>query len=100
MDSEEHLEIQHARRIGHPQTDEGPYYHDTLWETYKGSVKGKLGGAIIGALLGAAVGVAAAIALPFFGGAVLTVGALGMTVAGFSAGGMLYGAHEFADNNR
>jgi hypothetical protein len=100
MDTTEQLEIQHAQRLGHPETDEGPYYHDSWWESYKGSVKGKLGGVVIGAAMGAAVGVAAAIAIPFVGGALLTTGALAMTVSGFTAAGMLYGAHEFADVGR
>jgi hypothetical protein len=100
MDSKEDIEIQEAQRKGHPETDEGPYYHESWWESYKGSVKGKLGGAVIGALMGAAIGVAAAIAIPFFGGALLTAGALAMTVSGFAAAGMLYGAHEFADVGR
>jgi hypothetical protein len=100
MDTKEDIEIQEAQRKGHPETDEGPYYHESWWESYKGSVKGKLGGAVIGALMGAAIGVAAAIAIPFFGGALLTAGALAMTVSGFAAAGMLYGAHEFADVGR
>jgi hypothetical protein len=100
MDSKEDIEIQEAQRKGHPETDEGPYYHESWWESYKGSVKGKLGGAVIGALMGAAIGIAAAIAIPFFGGALLTAGALAMTVSGFAAAGMLYGAHEFADVGR
>ncbi len=46
MDTEEHIEIQKAIRDGRPETDEGPYYHESWWESYKGSVKGKLGGSI------------------------------------------------------
>jgi hypothetical protein len=97
MDSKEHYEIQEARRLGNPQTDEGPYYHDTQWESYKGGVKGKLGGAIIGAGLGAAAGVIAAVAIPFVGGALLGTTALALTISGFTAAGMAYGAHEFSE---
>lgn len=95
MDTSEHVEIQEAHHLGRPQTDEGPYYHESWWESYKGSVKGKMGGAVIGAGMGAAVGVAATIAIPLLGGALLTAGALAMTVSGFAAAGMLYGAHQF-----
>ena len=95
MDTSEHVEIQEAKHLGHPQTDEGPYYHDSWWESYKGSVKGKLGGAVIGAGMGAAIGVAAVIAIPLVGGALLTASALAMTVSGFAAAGMMYGAHQF-----
>jgi len=96
MDSEENEHIQKAAQAGHSQTDEGPYYHRSWWESYKGGVKGKLGGLVIGALIGAAVGLAAAgiaaVALPH-----LAIGAAVAIVGGFSAGGMLYGAHEFSD---
>ena len=60
MDTEEDLEIQKAKLAGHTQTDEGPYYHKSWWESYKGGVKGKLGGVVIGALVGAVIGVIAA----------------------------------------
>jgi hypothetical protein len=94
MDTEEHIEINHAKNGGYPYTDEGPYYHHAWWESYKGGVKGKLGGLVIGALIGAAAGVAAAAALSFAG-----IGAAGIAavIGGFAAGGMVYGAHEFND---
>jgi len=94
MDTEEDLEIQKAFRTGQSQTDEGPYYHTSWWESYKGGVKGKLGGIAVGALPGAAVGLVAAAVLSFVvpGG----VSILAVT-AGFAAAGMIYGAHEFSE---
>ena len=98
MDTEEHIEIQKAIMNGHPETDEGPYYHDSWWESYKGGVKGKLGGAVIGALIGAAMGGIACI-LPFLIPGLPAVGTLaaGGLIASFAAGGMMYGAHEFSE---
>jgi hypothetical protein len=97
MDSEENNKIQEAMKSGYTQTDEGPYYHKSWWESYKGGVKGKLGGVVIGAILGALVGVVAAgvaaLALP----AGLTFAAGAAIAGGFSAGGMMYGAHEFSE---
>jgi len=95
MDTEEDTEIRIAKFIGRPETDEGPYYHDAWWESYKGSVKGKLGGAVIGGLVGLAVGLAAAAVLPLVG-AVSTI-STGVMIAAFSAGGMIYGMHEFSE---
>ena len=95
MDTEEDLKIQHAIRTGKSETDEGPYYHDSWWESYKGSVKGKLGGGAIGAIIGGLVGVVAAAAIVATGGAAL--GVAGTIVGGFAAAGMLYGSHEFSD---
>lgn len=93
MDTEEHLELKDRRFHGKPETDEGPYYHDSWWEAYKGSVKGKLGGSIVGTFIGTLVGVGvAAILAPTAGLAVAAV-----TVAGFAGAGLLYGAHEFSD---
>ncbi len=100
MDTAEAHEIKQAQKHGHPETDEGPYYHDAWWESYKGSVKGKLGGAVIGAGMGAVIGVAATMMLPIFGGVALGAAAVAMTVSGFSAAGLMYGAHEFADVGR
>ncbi len=97
MDTEEDLEIQKAKLAGHTQTDEGPYYHKSWWESYKGGVKGKLGGVVIGALVGAVIGIVAAgvaaLAIPTG----LTIGAAAAVAGGFAAGGMIYGAHEFSD---
>jgi len=95
MDSEEHKEVQHAIRHGHPETDEGPYYHEAWWEAYKGGVKGLLGGLLIGAGVGVVIGlpVAGALAALEIGG--LTTAAIPGIVAAFSAGGMMVGAHEF-----
>ena len=94
MDSEEQYEIRLAQLEGRSETDEGPYYHNSWWEAYKGSVKGKLGGAIIGAGIGAVVGVAAVVALPLAG---VAIASTALTVGGFSAAGMLYASHEFSD---
>jgi len=94
MDSSENHEIQKAQKFGHPETDEGPYYHEAWWESYKGSVKGKFGGAVIGAGLGAVVGIAAILCAPI-AGVLITGGVIAATVGGFSAAGMLYGAHQF-----
>jgi hypothetical protein len=93
MDTEEHIEIQKSISRGQPTTDEGPYYHETWWESYKGSVKGELGGAIIGGVVGAIVGGIAALTLPIFGASALLAWG---TVAGFSAAGMWIGAERFS----
>ncbi len=95
MDTEEHIKIQQAIQNGHPETDEGPYYHESWWESYKGGVKGYLGGAIAYTGVGTAIGLATAAVLIFTGLAVATA-ALPI-VAGFAAAGLLYGAHEFND---
>lgn len=97
MDTEEDVKIQKAIRLGKPQTDEGPYYHEPWWESYKGSIKGKLGGLIIGAAVGALVGAIAAFALPAIGAITLTAGGVGGMIAATAAAGMLYGLHEFGD---
>lgn len=97
MDTEESLKIQKAAASGYTQTDEGPYYHKSWWESYKGGVKGKLGGVVIGALIGAIVGVVAAAVMSLALPAGLTIGAAAAVTGGFAAGGMMYGAHEFSE---
>lgn len=97
MDTEEHVKIKRLQGSGRPETDEGPYYHESWWESYKGGVKGKLGGLIIGALTGAAVGAVAVIMIGMLGNVALGAGAIAAIVGGFSAGGLLYGAHEFSE---
>lgn len=96
MDTEEHIEIQKAKVEGHSLRDEGPYYHHSWWESYKGGVKGKIGGLFIGALIGLIAGATAAAAISLLPG-VPELGALSFTaiIGGFTAGGMLYGAHDF-----
>jgi hypothetical protein len=97
MDTEEQVELKKAMRDGRPETDEGPYYHESWWESYKGGVKGKLGGLIIGTALGAVVGTAAAAVVATLGGVTLGLGGLAAMVGGFSAAGLIYGAHEFSE---
>lgn len=94
MDSEEHHEVTEALRKGAPETDEGPYYHKTWWEGYKGGVKGLLGGLLLGACVGSVIGMGAAgimLSLDLVG-----TGLVGGIVAAFAAGGMLLGAEEFS----
>ena len=94
MDSEEHHEITEAQRKGLPETDEGPYYHKTWWEGYKGGVKGLLGGLLLGACVGSVIGMGAAgIMLSM---ELVSTGLVGSVVAAFAAGGMLLGAEEFS----
>lgn len=97
MDTEEQREIVKLQHEGRPATDEGPYYHESWWESYKGGVKGTLGGLIIGAAIGAAAGAViagiAAVAAP----AGIGLGTAGLIVAGVSTFGMFEGAHKFAN---
>ncbi len=97
MDTEEQLEIKRAQRDGRPETDEGPFYHDAWWESYKGGVKGKLGGLVIGTALGMAVGALAAAVIGTVGGVALGTGGVAAIIGGFAAGGLLYGSHEFSE---
>lgn len=98
MDTEEDIEIKEAERLGKVQTDEGPYYHEPWWESYKGSVKGKLGGLIIGALVGALIGTGAAFILPLIGAIEIASGYGALSIIGAAAAmGMAYGLHEFSD---
>lgn len=94
MDSEKHQEIQELIRSGRQPSDEGPFYHHTFWEAYKGSIKGKLGGTVIGALMGAVVGVAVFAILP------VGIAGAGAIIGGFAAAGMIYGGHEFSEIGR
>lgn len=96
MDTEEAREIAHHQYIGRPETDEGPYYHESWWEAYKGGVKGLLGGLIIGGGVGAIAGVMAAGAIALILGGAVTPLAVGGIVLGFSAFGAYHGASEFA----
>jgi len=93
MDTKEHIEIQEAIQQGLPATDEGPYYHEPWWESYKGSIKGYLGGAVAYTGVGAAIGLATA-GLLFFTGLAAAATVMPI-VAGCAAAGLLYGAHEF-----
>ncbi|MBV8939155.1 MAG: hypothetical protein JO089_04885, partial [Alphaproteobacteria bacterium] len=94
MDTEEAKEIAHHQRIGHPQTDEGPYYHNAWWEGYKGGVKGMLGGLIIGAIVGALMGALVTGGLALAGIPLAGIG-IAAVIGGFSALGAYHGAHEF-----
>lgn len=95
MDSAEHKEIQELIKEGRHPSDEGPFYYHSFWQAYKGGVRGKVGGFLIGTLLGVASGlVAAACLLPVAGISSLTI------IGGFTAAGMLYGAHEFSEVGR
>jgi hypothetical protein len=92
MDSEKHHEIQKLIKNGRSPCDEGPFYHHTFWESYKGSIKGKLGGLIIGGMIGAIVGAAASLAIPAISATAI--------MASLAAAGALYGAHEFGESGR
>jgi hypothetical protein len=94
MDSLDVQKLKKARSQGQSETDEGPYYHKSWWEAYKGSAKGKFGGAIIGAAVGALIGIIAAPVLAIAGIATATAS---LTIVGLAAAGMVYGAHEFGD---
>lgn len=97
MDTEKHIHIQHKLDIGKSPNDEGPYYHHTWWEAYKGGVKGKLGGVAIGSIIGAAMGIAVVAAVAVLSGVVISAGGILATIGGFTAAGLLYGAHEFSE---
>jgi hypothetical protein len=94
MDSEKYLKLEKAIEDGQSPSDEGPFYHHSFWEAYKGSIKGKLGGIVIGAVMGLAVATVTATALAFAGLAAGAVGTAFVTVAG---AGMLYGMIEFGE---
>lgn len=97
MDSEKHNEIQDLVKKGRPAGDEGPFYHHTFWESYKGSVKGKFGGLVIGLLVGAVVGAATALLLPYIGVTGVTAAT---AIGGMSVMGMAYGMKEFGEVGR
>jgi hypothetical protein len=101
MDTEKYLEVQRKIRKGQSPNDEGPFYHHSKWESYKGSIKGKLGGAIIGGLVGAVIGgvVAGLLATGIVGPglAALGIGKIALTVAAMAGAGIMYGMHEFGD---
>lgn len=99
MDSEEHHHIENLIANGRPANDEGPFYHHTFWESYKGSVKGKLGGLIIGGTIGLLVGGIAVGILSLIPGIIIAPIALGI-IGGVSVAGMMYGAHEFSEVGR
>jgi hypothetical protein len=96
MDSEEHHEIEKLKSEGRHPGNEGPFYHHSFWESYKGSVKGKLGGSFIGLVIGAAAGCIAAL---FLGPMVSTTAAI-TAIGGFAAAGLFYGAQEFSETGR
>lgn len=96
MDTEEARKIAHHASLGKPETDEGPYYHESWWEAYKGAVKGVIGGLAIGAGLGLAVGAVAVGALALIGGVTVTTALAGSVALGFSGLGAVLGAHEFS----
>ncbi len=107
MDSEEHDKIQKLIATGRSANDEGPFYHHTFWESYKGAIKGKLGGLIIGGLIGVLVGgIAFGIMAIFAGGLSASGLILGTTISakaiigGLGVAGMVYGAHEFSEVGR
>lgn len=99
MDSEKITHMREMIAEGRPVTDKGPYSHRGFWEGYKGSVEGKLGGSVIGGILGTAAGILAATGLLLLAPAtlVVTTAMIGTTIAGFTAAGLVYGAHEFSD---
>jgi hypothetical protein len=96
MDSEERKHIDHLTATGRPETDQGDYYHDAWWESYKGGVKGMLGGIFAGGLMGSVIGGLTAAALVAVAGVPMTAGAIGLMVAAFTGFGMYHGANEFA----
>src|SRR5690349_14446719 len=97
MDSEKYLKLEKAIEDGKSPNDEGPFFHHSWWEAYKGSIKGKLGGIVVGAVMGMLVGglAAGAIALGLFGA--LGAGAAGSAFMGLTAAGILYGMYEFSE---
>lgn len=99
MDSEKYHEIQELAKRGRPHSDEGPFYHHSFWESYKGSVKGKLGGLAIGLLIGAVVGAVSSMLLGFAGIEIAGLAA-STIIGGSAAAGAIYGAHEFGEVGR
>ncbi len=99
MDSEKYNEVQELIKKGRSPNDEGPFYHHTFWESYKGSIKGKLGGVVIGGLIGALVGTAVFLLLPELGLAASALSATGI-IGGMAAAGVMYAAHEFGEIGR
>jgi nucleoside phosphorylase len=95
MDSEKYIKLEKQLEHGESPNDEGPFYHHSFWESYKGSIKGKLGGIAIGALIGAVVGgiVVGAMALATS----LAPAVLGITFVGITGAGLLYGMNEFSE---
>lgn len=93
MDTEKLLEVEHKIEQGKSLSDEGPYYHHTWWESYKGASKGEMGGSVVGMVIGSAVGaiVGAAASLS------LGIAAFVPITIGFTAGGLLYGVHKFTN---
>jgi len=99
MDSEKYLELESKFEKGESPSDEGPFYHHSWWEAYKGSIKGKVGGIVVGGLMGAILGavVAGAMKLGIFGLAATATPAIGIAFAGLMGAGILYGMYEFGD---
>ncbi len=98
MDTEKYKELQHQIDQGLSPNDEGPYYHHSWWESYKGSVKGKFGGLAIGALVGGIMGSLIATIVTLTAGPA-ALGAAGMAglIGAFAAGGAVFGVHEFSE---
>lgn len=94
MDTEKLLELEHKIEQGKSLSDEGPYYHHTWWEAYKGASKGELGGVVLGAALGIAIGSIAAVGAALFDIVAVSAPAIILTA---TAGGMIYGLHKFAN---
>lgn len=94
MDTEKYLILEKKIEQGLSPNDEGPFYHHSWWESYKGSIKGKLGGAVIGAVMGAIIGGAVATALVFTAVAPATIG---LAFAAITGAGIIYGVHEFSE---
>lgn len=104
MDSEEYQEVQKMVENGVSSSNEGPFYHHTFWQSYKGAIKGKLGGLVIGGLTGLAVATVAFALISLFAPAFLGAAGAGLSTGGFfgaiTGAGMMYGVHEFGDVGR
>src|SRR5690242_4002836 len=94
MDSEKYLKLEKQIEHGKSPTDEGPFYHHSWWESYKGMIKGYVGGIVIGTLMGATLGGIVAGVMVLSGAAAT---AIGITFAGLTGAGLLYGMVEFSD---
>lgn len=95
MDTEKYLELEKKIEKGLSPNDEGPFYHHSWWESYKGSIKGKLGGALIGAIMGVVIGGAIAGVLAIT--TTLAAPVIGAAFAALASAGVIYGMHEFSE---
>ena len=102
MDSEEYRKLQMIAQSGVSSSNEGPFYHHSFWQSYKGGIKGKLGGMVIGGLVGLAVATFSFALISLLAPTFLV--ATGLSVGGFfgaiSGAGILYASHEFGDVGR